>query len=46
MIGAIVALQLGETLADAKAGERKWEDIQAYLRVYVDTLGDRFGYKK
>jgi len=46
VIGAIVALRLGETLADAKTGERKWEDIQAYLRVYADTLRDRFGVKK
>jgi len=45
VIGAIVALQLGETLADAKTGERKWEDIQAYLREYVDTVRDRFGVK-
>ncbi len=46
VIGAIVALQLGETLANAKTGERKWEDIQAYLREYADTLRDRFGVKK
>jgi len=46
VIGAIVALQLGETLAKAKTGERKWEDIQAYLREYADTLRDRFGVKK
>jgi len=46
VIGAMVALQLGETLADAKSGERKWEDIQAYLREYADTLRDRFGVKK
>ncbi len=46
LIGALVALQLGETLADAKTGERSWEDIQAYLRVYADTLRDRFGVKK
>ena len=46
VIGAIVALQLGETLADAKTGERNWEDIQAYLREYADTLRDRFGVKK
>ena len=46
VIGAMVALQLGETLANAKTGERKWKDIQAYLRGFADTLRDRFGVKK
>ncbi len=46
VIGTMVALQLGETLANAKTGERKWKDIQAYLREYADTLRDRFGVKK
>ena len=46
VIGAIVSLQLGKTLADAKTGERKWEDIQAHLREYADTLRDRFGVKR
>ena len=46
VIGAIVALQLGETLAEAKTGERNWEDIQAHLRVFADTVRDRFGVKK
>ena len=42
IIAAIVATQLGETLAKARTGERKWSDIQAYLRDYAETLSNRF----
>ncbi len=46
VIGTIVALQLGESLAAAKTGERSWGDIQAHLRVFADTMRDRFGVRK
>ena len=42
VLAALVATQLGETLAKVKTGERKWSDIQAYLRDYADTLQSRF----
>ncbi|NIP22716.1 MAG: DUF3313 domain-containing protein [Phycisphaerae bacterium] len=42
ILGSLVATKLGETLAKAKTGERKWEDIQAELREYANTWRDRF----
>ena len=41
-LGALVATELGETLAKARTGERKWSDIQAELREYANTLRDQF----
>ena len=41
-VAALVATNLGETLAKAGSGDRKWSDVQEYLRYYSDTLRDRF----
>jgi hypothetical protein len=41
-LAALVALGLGDSLAKVKTGERKWSDIQEYLRGYAETLSNRF----
>ena len=41
-VAALVATNLGESLAKDGSGDRKWSDIQEYLRDYANTLRDRF----
>jgi hypothetical protein len=42
LIAALVATGLGDELAKLKTGERKWSDIQKELKVYAETLRERF----